>query len=303
MYQEERKPQSLWQTFNGIRQHIRHWSGEGEKVLLLHGWMDASASFQFVVDRLPENWDIYALDWRGMGLSAHQQTIGHYDRAIMLADLADCVDFLSPNQPIHIAGHSLGGMLLAQYAALLPERVRSATIAEGFGIEDANLADSKKKSLRYLREMKNPPPFTPIASYAHFANKLMRRNPALNQEKALYLSHALLKPDNGGMLTHRADIKHKITQPTPYRLDYAAEFWRQLHIPLLWIHGEFLPHNGYLNSISGSLKERHAWFGKPHIEVLQGAGHMLQWEAPEAFARALNAFWQKKDAVGCQQRK
>lgn len=293
MYCEWRKPQSLWQTFNGIDHHIRHWHGTGDPVLLLHGWMDASASFQFVVDRLPENWDIYALDWRGMGLSAHQQTIGHYDRAIMLADLADCVDWLSPNQAIHIVGHSLGGMLLAQYAAMLPEKVRSATIAEGFGIEDANLAESKKKSLRYLRDIKQPTPFAPIADYADFAHKLMRRHPALSEEKALYLSHALLKENEAnGTLTHRADIKHKITQPLPYRLDYATQFWQQITSPVLWLQGELLPHNGYLNSISGSMNARYLAFGKPLRHTLAGSGHMLQWEAPEAFAQAVDNFWQ-----------
>ena len=39
------------------------------KMVLLHGWMDVSASFQFLVDALRGDWDVYAPDWRGYGLT------------------------------------------------------------------------------------------------------------------------------------------------------------------------------------------------------------------------------------------
>ena len=38
-------------------------------MVLLHGWMDVSASFQFLVDALRGDWDVYAPDWRGYGLT------------------------------------------------------------------------------------------------------------------------------------------------------------------------------------------------------------------------------------------
>jgi pimeloyl-ACP methyl ester carboxylesterase len=35
----------------GLRYHVRRWGRPGApKLFLLHGWMDVSASFQFVVD-------------------------------------------------------------------------------------------------------------------------------------------------------------------------------------------------------------------------------------------------------------
>jgi pimeloyl-ACP methyl ester carboxylesterase len=37
----------------GLRYHLREWGEPGAPLLvLLHGWMDVSASFQFVVDAL-----------------------------------------------------------------------------------------------------------------------------------------------------------------------------------------------------------------------------------------------------------
>ena len=38
-------------------------------LVMLHGWMDVSASFQFVVDALGEDWRVVAPDWRGYGLT------------------------------------------------------------------------------------------------------------------------------------------------------------------------------------------------------------------------------------------
>ena len=38
--------------------------------VLLHGWMDVSASFQFVVDELKHDWHVLAPDWRGYGLTS-----------------------------------------------------------------------------------------------------------------------------------------------------------------------------------------------------------------------------------------
>ncbi|WP_347251177.1 alpha/beta fold hydrolase, partial [Zoogloea sp.] len=34
---------------------------------MLHGWMDVSASFQFIVDALASDWHVIAPDWRGFG--------------------------------------------------------------------------------------------------------------------------------------------------------------------------------------------------------------------------------------------
>jgi len=58
----------------GLCYHVRRWTtGHGASrprtLFLLHGWMDMSASFQFLVDQLVGDWDIIAPDWRGFGQS------------------------------------------------------------------------------------------------------------------------------------------------------------------------------------------------------------------------------------------
>ena len=57
-------------TIRGLRYGIRHWgNASAPKVFFLHGWMDTSATFQFVVDALKQSWHVIAPDWRGYGQS------------------------------------------------------------------------------------------------------------------------------------------------------------------------------------------------------------------------------------------
>jgi len=67
----------------GLRYHLREWGEPGApQLLLLHGWMDVSASFQFVVDALRRDWHVIAPDWRGFGLKdcAPELAPGRYAR-------------------------------------------------------------------------------------------------------------------------------------------------------------------------------------------------------------------------------
>ncbi|HCE09630.1 MAG TPA: alpha/beta hydrolase, partial [Oxalobacteraceae bacterium] len=57
-------------TVRGLQYHIRQWGNEGApKLFMVHGWMDVSASFQFMVDCLQRDWHVIAPDWRGFGLT------------------------------------------------------------------------------------------------------------------------------------------------------------------------------------------------------------------------------------------
>jgi pimeloyl-ACP methyl ester carboxylesterase len=57
-YQVRRHAGSRFETIRERRQHVRCWGGpelvspERPPLVLMHGWMDMGASFQFVVDAL-----------------------------------------------------------------------------------------------------------------------------------------------------------------------------------------------------------------------------------------------------------
>src|SRR5262245_57716462 len=92
----------------GLRYHVRRWGNpSAPKLFLLHGWMDVSASFQFVVDELRHDWDVIAPDWRGFGLS--EWTHESYWFPDYIADLDALLTHYQPESPAYIVGHSMGG--------------------------------------------------------------------------------------------------------------------------------------------------------------------------------------------------
>lgn len=57
-----------------MRLCVRHWGDESApKLFMIHGWMDISASFQFVVDAFKCDWHVIAPDMRGFGHSGWQK--------------------------------------------------------------------------------------------------------------------------------------------------------------------------------------------------------------------------------------
>ncbi len=79
-----------------VRLHIRRWGKpEAPTLFLLHGWMDVSASFQFVVDELQRDWNIVAPDWRGFGPS--QWLHRPYYFAEHMGDMEAILDHYAPD--------------------------------------------------------------------------------------------------------------------------------------------------------------------------------------------------------------
>lgn len=278
------------QHFHGINHEVLFWPRTSRpKLLLLHGWMDCADTFQALVDALPTSYDIYAISWRGFG-GSDWQTQGYYERMVLLQDLHQHLQLISPDAPLHICGHSMGSMLATHYASLFPQRVKSLIMAEGFGMPTLNDEQELHARMRRFIETTTPAPSHPLPSLEFVAQKLQKRNPNMTLDLALFMAQALTHCQNG-QLHYRADPKHHLPQAHPYDWHRIAPLWKHLSMPVLWLQGENLPHNHYLARMGSLLQERQTMI--PHLQdalTLAGAGHMLQWEAPQAFAAAINNF-------------
>lgn len=137
-YQAKQIPRSEYLMLRGLRYHLRHWGRDDAPILVMaHGWMDVSASFQFVVDHLQQDWHVIAPDWRGFGLS-QSGTSGCYWFPDYLADLDAILQHYSPDQPICLLGHSMGANVASLYAGVRPERVSKLINLEGFGLPETH---------------------------------------------------------------------------------------------------------------------------------------------------------------------
>src|SRR5437762_1306670 len=92
---------------DGLRIHIAD-AGEGDPLVLLHGWPQNWWSWHRLIPPLAERYRVIALDTRGSGWSDAPN--GGYDKETMAADVVGVLDQLGLDR-VRMIGHDVGGYL------------------------------------------------------------------------------------------------------------------------------------------------------------------------------------------------
>jgi pimeloyl-ACP methyl ester carboxylesterase len=101
--------------------------GDGEPVLLLHGWPDSSALWRNQVPFLTAHgFRAITPDLRGLGRSARPEETDAYQLPNAVADVAAVLDAAGA-PTAHVVGHDWGAGVAWLTAMLLPDRVRTLT--------------------------------------------------------------------------------------------------------------------------------------------------------------------------------
>ena len=285
-----RNSESEFHQIRGLRYHVRRWRAPGApKMVLLHGWMDVSASFQFMVDAFARDWDVFAPDWRGYGLTDWGKA-DCYWFPDYIADLDALLEHIEPSAPVNLVGHSLGGNVAALYAGVRPDRIARFVNLEGFGMAPTRAEQAPKRYARWLEELRDPPGLRPYESFSALAERLRAGNPRLTQEKADFLARHWGQEVAGKGVVLRGDPAHKIVNPVLYRYEEVRACWEQIRAPVLWVEGEGseTPQRLHLNATQ--LAERRTAFRTLQSVTVPEAGHMLHHDQPEAVARLVEEF-------------
>lgn len=96
--------------------------------VMVHGLTSTSRSFLDVIDALPEEVGVIAMDVRGRGLS--WEAPPPYDLPHIADDIEVALDHFGIDQAV-VAGHSMGGWVTALAATRHPERVSHAVLIDG----------------------------------------------------------------------------------------------------------------------------------------------------------------------------
>ncbi|MEO9137016.1 MAG: alpha/beta hydrolase [Casimicrobiaceae bacterium] len=282
----------------GARHHVLTWGDpQSPPLILLHGWMDVGASFQFLVDALAGDWYAIAPDLRGFGRSAWQaQGYWFYD---YIADLEALLDRFARDQPVRLVGHSLGGNVVMHYAGVRAARVQGIVSLEGFGIPAESPDDAPRKLAAWLDALGDPPQFKPYASVGDVADRLQKNNPRLPRGKAEFLAQhwAAVMPDGHAELA--SDPRHKMPFPTVYRMDEIFAVWRNIAAPVLWVAAEESEIPRWLDrhpegemgadGLDG-VRRRLAEVPNGRLVTVPRAGHMLHHDQPAKVAALIESF-------------
>ena len=278
----------------GLRYHVRSWGDpSAPKLVLLHGWMDVSASFQFLVDALRQDWCVLAPDWRGFGMT--QWDPNGYWFADYIADLDFLLRELSPDEPVNVAGHSMGGNVLGLYAGARPQRVKRVALLEGFGLPRMTPDKAPKRFAQWLDELADPPNFKPYQSLEEVVERLKKNNPKLSDERARFLAPHWSRETATGRWELAADPRHKLVHPILYRLEEAIACWKLISAPTLWVWGDGQWMRDWFRSSEkdseGELNERRTAIAHLQEERIPESGHMLHFDTPEKLAQILERFF------------
>jgi len=269
-------------------------------LVLVHGWMDVGASYQFVVDAFSEAFvqgrTIIAPDWRGFGLSMPEARCDHYQFADYLADLERLLDHHAPGQQVDLVGHSMGGNVAMTYAGVRPSRIRRLVNLEGFGMPDVPAAKAPDRYVQWLEELaqleRGEKDLKDYASADGVAERLMKTNPRLSADKAAWLARQWARPDAAGRWRILGDAAHKIVRPHIYRADETLALYERIVAPLLaveasddslglWFKGQYT---------LADYHERLLRVPDCRTALVEDAGHMLHHDQPQAVAALIEEF-------------
>jgi pimeloyl-ACP methyl ester carboxylesterase len=283
-------------TVRGVRLNVRRWGDPGAPMLfMLHGWMDISASFQFVVDALGAHWQVIAPDARGFGLSDWPVAArggGHYWFHEYLSDLDALIDHYAPKGEVNLVGHSMGANVACLYAGVRPARVRRVVDLEGFGLAPVRAEEAPWRLTAWLDDLRAPPSLKRYATLEDVAARLIKTNPRLAPERAQFLAQNWSRRGEDGRYALLADPAHKLHGPLLYRLDEVMAIWANVSAKVLHVEAAASP---TLARLAGSIpldvfKSRFRAFRDWREQVIMDAGHMVHHDQPEQIAALIEAF-------------
>lgn len=303
MYQVQRPSTSTFLPIRAHQYHVRQWSKAPQTttppLVLLHGWMDVSASWQFMVDALPPEFvnarSLVAPDWRGYGQTKGPATDAYWFPDY-LGDLDALLDTLYPEQQVDLVGHSMGGNVVMTYAAARPARVRRVVNVEGFGMAACRPAQAPTRMAKWLDELQlHQQGRNALQTYPNLdavAARLRKNNPRLPADRAQWLAAHWARPNAQGHWQVLGDRAHKNINPYLYRVDETLEAYRHIQAPVLFVQAQ---DDSLAQWWKGSFTRQEHDERLQHIPQLQtltlpDAGHMLQHDQPERLAQEVVNF-------------
>ena len=272
-------------TIHGGDLHYVTAGEAGTPVLLVHGFPESWWAFHKLIPLLASEHRVVAVDLPGFGDSGTEP--GEYTSAAFAAALRDLIEHLGL-EPLHLLGQDISGIATFRLAAGHPELVRSFTAVEtalpGYGMEA--LADVAHGGMWHVGFLGAPGiPEMLLAGrerefLAGYAFPAMSGTPAAVSERDVdEFTRGYSRPDGlrgtagfyGSMLSEGDEIRALVAQG-------------RLAMPVLAVDGG----TGEFTRLTMAQVAEDVTTAK-----LDGVGHLVAMEAPEALAATLLGFYRR----------
>lgn len=276
------------ERFVSVDGHLVHveQAGQGEPLVLVHGFGASTYSWREVIPRLAESNRVVAVDLYGFGYTERPRNRRYYTREGQTGLILGALDALGIRKA-HFMGNSYGGALTLWVASRHPERVCSMVLVDSA----APTYPDDRRSLAAL------PPFGGLFL------RLFALRPGMVRKalEASYYDDSLVTPELvqayydrvrvEGVKTAYYGLTAPVRGPRP-RIDLEA-----IDIPALVVWGE------EDQLISVDLGRRvSARLPRSEFVVMEKTGHLPMAERPEEFLRIVEPFLARQKQGVCGSR-
>jgi len=298
MYQVKRPSRSEFVPIRQLQYHVRVWgkpSPDKVPLVMVHGWMDVAASYQFMVDAFSQEHHVIAPDWRGYGLTSAGGA-DNFWYPDYLADLDFLLDHYAPGQAVNLVGHSMGGGVVMQYAGIRPERVRRLVNLEGFGMPATQPDQAAGRFARWMDDLKQlhrgELALRPYPDSAGVARRLMKTNPRLGEDKANWLAQHWAQQNSAGEWQIMGDAAHKMANANLYRVDEVLAIHARINMPTLMVEAADNKLNDWWKGRYTLAEHHERMRAVPQVQIvrIEEAGHMMHHDQPEQLAALIEGF-------------
>ena len=253
---------------NGSVQLAYEVHGEGQPVLLIHGWGYGLWGWEPVVEPLAARYRVVTFDNRGVGGS--DVPPGPYTAAEMAEDAVAVLD-AAGLRTAHVVGTSLGGMIAQEVALDFPDRVERLVLACTTPGGPHAYA-MPEQTVRLLEETQSLEPQVALRRFV--ANALAPGAPEELVER-IYARRQEQRPDPAGWHAQGAagagfDVYDRLGA---------------IAAPTLVLHGTA---DGVVDPRNSDLLAER--IPDARLEWFEGGGHLFFWEAPERFVEVVTEF-------------
>ena len=270
------------------RFHVRDTGGDGQPVVMLHGWPEDGYCWQHVAHHLDPRWRVIAPDLLGLGDSERNPDQDRYRKQELAQDVVSVLDEMGIGD-FFLVGHDWGGVVAQEVAVAIPERVGKLVIM------NIALINNLKGNMEVIENLRQKSSF--FIWYQHFQQTELPGKLIPGNESA-WLGYFLRAW--GGEFPADSMQEYIRMYSIPGTPDTAANYYRTMGedakrwatlaghkypMPALYIYG-----NQDVVITPDYLNHHEACFEQVRVAEIE-AGHFLQEEKPEQVAREMNAFF------------
>ena len=273
-----------------LRLHYADWGNESAPpVILLHGGRDHCRNWDWVAQRLCNDWHVIAPDLRGHGDSQWADA-GGYGIDGFIYDLAQLIH-QQGLMPVRIVAHSMGGNIALRYTGVFPETVARLVAIEGLGPSPAMEAELAKKTIAermqgWVGAQRKLSARMP-RRYANLDDayaRMREENAHLSAEQALHLTRHGVRQNEDGTYSWKFDNYIRAWPPHDMTRDEIRSLWGRIECPTMLVYGS----ESWASNPEADGRAAH--FSNARVEVIKGAGHWVHHDRLEEFMALVAPF-------------